>query len=159
MYKEKRLNYEQAKDKALRLLEFRSHSERELTDKLIRAGAEREDVEEILEFCRSYGFVNDRSYAERKAADLKNLNHYGKRRIEQELYSKGISREDIAAAVERLNFEDTEDILCPLVRKKLAGNFERKSIDRTIRYFIYRGYEISDIKSCIERIEGETDEL
>ena len=49
--------------------------------------------------------------------------------------------------------------MCPLVRKKLAGNFERKSIDRTIRYFIYRGYEISDIKSCIERIEGETDEL
>ena len=105
------------------------------------------------------GYFQTWSYAERKAADLKNLKHYGKRRIEQELYSKGISREDIAAAVERLNFEDTEDILCPLVRKKLAGNFERKSIDRTIRYFIYRGYEISDIKSCIERIEGDTDEL
>lgn len=155
----KHLNYEQAKDKALRLLEFRSHSERELTDKLIRAGAEREDIEGILEFCRRYGFVNDKSYAERKARDLKNLKRYGRRRIEQELYSKGIGREDIASAVEQLDFEDTEEILYPLVRKKLAGNFERKSIDRTMRYFIYRGYEISDIKNCIERVKGETDEL
>lgn len=155
----KHLNYEQAKDKALRLLEFRSHSERELTDKLICAGAEREDIDRILEFCRSYGFVNDKSYAERKAKDLKNLKRYGRRRIEQELYSKGISREDIASAVEQLDFEDAEEILYPLVRKKLAGDFERKSIDRTMRYFIYRGYEIGDIKNCIERVKGETDEL
>ena len=155
----KHLNYEQAKEKALRLLEFRSHSERELTDKLIRAGADREDIENILEFCRRYGFVNDRLYAERKAKDLKHLKRYGRRRIEQELYFKGISKEDIANALENLDFEDAEDILYPLVKKKLAGDFERKSIDRAMRYFIYRGYEISDIKNCIERIKGETDDF
>ena len=48
----KELTFEQAKDKALRLLEFRSHSERELKDKLKRAGAKEDDIEEILEFCR-----------------------------------------------------------------------------------------------------------
>lgn len=35
----KELTFDEAKDKALRLLEFRSHSERELSDKLKRAGA------------------------------------------------------------------------------------------------------------------------
>ena len=35
------LTFEQAKDKALRLLEFRSHSERELTDKLTPSRKER----------------------------------------------------------------------------------------------------------------------
>ena len=156
---EKHLNFAQAKDKALRLLEFRSHSERELTDKLLREGADRNDIEEILEFCRNYGFVDDKSYAVRKARDLKNLKKYGRRRIEQELYAKGISREDISLAIEELDFEGTEEVLYPLVKKKLAGNFERKSIDRTMRYFIYRGYDISDIKSCIEQIKGETDEF
>ena len=33
----KELTFDEAKDKALRLLEFRSHSERELSDKLKRA--------------------------------------------------------------------------------------------------------------------------
>lgn len=153
------LTYEQAKEKALRLLEFRSHSERELTDKLKRAGAKNEDIEEILEFCRNYGFVNDRTYAMRKAKDLKNLKKYGKRRIEQELYSKGISSENIAEAVAELEFEDTEDVLVPLVRKKLGNNFEKKSIDRCIRYFIYRGYDIGEIKMCIEKVKGEADDF
>lgn len=153
------LTYEQAKEKALRLLEFRSHSEKELSDKLKRAGAKNEDIEEILEFCRNYGFVNDKTYALRKAKDLQHLKKYGKRRIEQELYSKGISSENIASAVAELDFEDTEDVLYPLVQKKLGNNFEKKSIDRCIRYFIYRGYDIGDIKMCIEKVKGEADEF
>ena len=69
----KELTFDEAKDKALRLLEFRSHSERELSDKLKRAGAKEEDIDEILEFCRNYGFLDDRKYAIAKAKDLKNL--------------------------------------------------------------------------------------
>lgn len=151
---EKELNFNEAKEKALRLLEFRSHSEKELSDKLKRAGAKNEDIEEILDFCRNYGFVNDNSYAKRKAKDLQHLKKYGRRRIEQELYAKGISSQNIAQAIAELDFDDTEDTLYPLVEKKLKGDFEKKSIDRCIRYFIYRGYEISDIKSCIEKIKN-----
>lgn len=66
----KELTFDEAKDKALRLLEFRSHSERELSDKLKRAGAKEEDIDEILEFCRNYSFLDDRKYAIAKAKDL-----------------------------------------------------------------------------------------
>ena len=41
----KELTFDEAKDKALRLLEFRSHSERELSDKLKIAGAKEEDID------------------------------------------------------------------------------------------------------------------
>lgn len=150
-------NYEQTKDKALRLLTFRAHSEKELCDKLRMSGAKEEDIERTLEFCRRYGFVNDLQYAKSKARDLKNLKKYGKRRIEAELYSKGISSEAVSEAVGELEFDD--DILKMLVEKKLANNFEKKSIDRCMRYFLYRGYEMSDIRNCIEEIKGETDEF
>lgn len=152
-----RLSYEAAKDKAFRLLEFRSHSEKELSDKLLRAGADEEDVGKILDLCREYSLVNDAAYALRKAKDLKNFKKYGRRRIERELYSKGISAEDVRAAMEELDFDD--ETLLPLVRKKLRGDFERKSTDRCIRYFMYRGYNLTDIKNCIETVKGETDEL
>ena len=150
-------NYEQTKDKALRLLTFRAHSEKELCDKLRMAGAKEEDIERTLEFCRRYEFVNDLQYAKSKARDLKNLKKYGKRRMEAELYSKGISSETVSEAVGELEFDD--DILKMLVEKKLANNFEKKSIDRCMRYFLYRGYEMSDIRNCIEEIKGETDEF
>ena len=148
----KELTFDEAKDKALRLLEFRSHSERELSDKLKRAGAKEEDIDEILEFCRNYGFLDDRKYA--IAKDLKNLKKYGKRRIKSELYSKGIDAEYVEEAVSYLD-EDEEDMLLPLVEKRLKGDFEKKNIDKCIRYFMYRGYGFSDIKNCIDNIKEE----
>lgn len=150
----KELNKAQTKEKALRLLEFRSHSEKELRDKLIRAGANSEDLPEIFDFLREYSFVNDAEYAKKLARDLQNLNKYGMRRIREELKSRGIFGEDLENAMLELTDEE-EDQLLPLMERKLSGNFDKKNIDRAIRYFAYRGYGYDDIKSCIEKIRGE----
>lgn len=150
----KELNKAQAKEKALRLLEFRSHSEKELRDKLIRAGANSEDLPEIFDFLREYSFVNDAEYAKKLARDLQNLNKYGIRRIREELKSRGIFGEDLENAMLELTDEE-EDQLFPLMERKLSGNFDKKNIERAIRYFAYRGYGYDDIKSAIERVRGE----
>lgn len=150
------LTYEQAKDKALRLLEFRSHSEKELREKLRRANAQNDDIDRIIEFCTEYNFINDEDFARRKAADLKNLKKYGKNRIKNELYVLGIDSYIIDEVISEMDFEDEEERLYPLVAKKLGDNLERKNIDKCIRYFIYRGYDLNDIKRCIEQIKNET---
>ena len=150
----KELNKAQAKEKALRLLEFRSHSEKELRDKLLRAGAQAEDLPEIFEFLREYSFVNDSEYAKKLARDLQNLNKYGIRRIREELKSRGIFGEDLENAMLELSDEE-EDQLIPQMERKLSGNFEKKNIERAIRYFAYRGYGYDDIKSAIEKVRGE----
>ena len=98
--------------------------------------------------------MDDRKYAIAKAKDLKNLKKYGKRRIKSELYSKGIDTEYVEEAVSYLD-EDEEDMLLPLVEKRLKGDFEKKNIDKCIRYFMYRGYGFSDIKNCIDNIKEE----
>lgn len=155
MIKEKKeLTPEQAREKALRLLEFRSHSEKELCDKLIQAGAKREDLPEIVEFLREFGLLNDSEYAKRLARDLQKLKKLGKRRIVQELKAKGISGEDLEAALSELS-EEEEDALLPLVERKLGGDFEKKNVDRAIRYFIYRGYGFEDIKACIDKLKSD----
>ena len=150
----KELTKAQAKEKALRLLEFRSHSEKELRDKLIRAGANSEDLPEIFDFLREYSFVNDSEYAKKLARDLQNLNKYGARRIREELKSRGIFGEDLENAMLELSDEEEEQLV-PLMERKLSGNFDKKNIDRAIRYFAYRGYDFGDIKSAIEKIRGE----
>ena len=153
------LNYKQTKDKAMRLLTFRAHSEKELSDKLRRAGAKDEDIEKTLGFCREYNLVNDEEYARLKARDLKNLKKYGSRRIAAELQRLGVSGEDAAEALAEIDGDDEQERLYPLVQKKLGGDFEKKNVDKCIRYFIYRGYGFGDIKACIERAKGEFDEV
>ena len=150
----KELTKQEAKDKALRLLAFRAHSEKELSDKLIMAGAKKEDLPYVLDFVKEYGFVNDADYAVHLARDLQKIKKYGKNRIIAELKKRGIAAEFIDAAL--LETDDGEaDILLPLMERKLGGNFDRKNIDRAIRYFAYRGYDFDDIKACIERLKQE----
>ncbi len=153
MDKGKKLTYEQTKNKALRILEYRTNSKKEITDKLKRAGAEQENIEKVLEFLEEYHFINDGDFAIRYARDLKTLKKFGKKRIRTELFKKGISEEFIENAIDELSWE--EDILSPLVEKKLAGNFEKKSIDRCIRYFLYKGYSYDEIKSALEKVVTE----
>jgi regulatory protein len=146
--------YEAVKEKAFRLLEFRSHSEKELTDKLRFKGASDENIERTLQLCRRYGFVNDASYAERKANDLLHLKKYGIRRIRSELKMKGISDDIIEDVILNLDKEQENENLTNLVRKKLKGDFSDKNKDKALRYFVYRGYDIYDIKDIILTLEN-----
>ena len=82
------------------------------------------------------------------------MNKYGIRRIRDELKSRGIQGEDLENAMLELSDEE-EDQLLPLMERKLSGNFDKKNIDRAIRYFAYRGYGFDDIKSAIGKIRGE----
>lgn len=151
---QRELTFEEAREKALRLLEFRSHSEQELAQKLKRAGARGEDIAAVLDYLREYNLVDDAAYAKRAAADLQHLKKYGTHRIRAELKNRGIAQELVEEALAELD-ADEADTLLPLVRKKLAGNLERKNIEKCIRYFAYRGYGYEDIKQCIEHVKEE----
>lgn len=153
---EKILTKEQTKEKALRLLEFRSHSEKELVDKLKRAGSKFEDIKTTVEFLCEYGFLDDRKYATKKAHDLFSLKKYGKMRIREDLKMRGIKNEYIEEALNSIE-EDEKENLLPLVEKKLKGNFDKKNIEKAIRYFAMRGYRYEDVKVTIEKIKAEID--
>lgn len=158
MKKQKPLEtYEKVKEKALRLLEFRSHSEYELKQKLRHAGASDEHIEDTLEFCRRYGFVNDKTYAHHKAADLINLKKYGLRRVKSELKSKGISNTIIDEVMLEFDTDEESDILVGLVEKRLHGDFSDKNAERCIRYFVYRGYDIYDIRTAMQTAKERSD--
>lgn len=152
MNNKKELTNEDVKEKALRLLEFRNHSQFELREKLLRYGAEPEQIDYALEFCTEYGFLNDERYAAALARDLSNLKKYGKYRIKAELTKRGISAEIIENVLYEV--EDNSEVLEELIKRKLKGSFEKKDTDRAIRYFIYRGYNLTDIKRAIERLKA-----
>lgn len=143
---------EDVKEKALRVLEFRTHSEHELREKLYRFGGDEEDINFAIEFCKEYGFLNDENYAMALARDLNSLKKYGKHRIKMELLKRGINSELAEAALYEI--EDNTEVLMELVSKKLKGSFEKKDTERAIRYFMYRGYSLADIKHAIERLKA-----
>lgn len=147
--------YEAVKERALRLLAFRAHSEYELRDKLLHDGASEENIGSVIDFLYEYKLIDDRIYAGRLASDLSKIKKYGRYRIAAELSRKGISREIISEVIDEMETDEEEQLL-PLMERKLGGDFEQKSRDRAFRYFAARGYSFDDIKTAFNRIKDES---
>lgn len=151
-YEKKALTYDEAKEKALKYLDYRSHSEYEIREKLKLAGAEADIIEQVCEFLLEYKLINDTDYAIRYSRDLQNLKRLGKARIRNELKKKGIENDIIEIAVSELPEQD-EGMLFELVKKRMKGNMVNR--EKVMRYFLYRGYSFDEIKNCINNINFE----
>lgn len=152
-YDKREMDYSGAKEKALRLLEYRNHSKKELERKLKLAGVQDGDIKKVIEFLEEYSLINDRDYAKRLALDLQNLKKYGNRRIYSELAQRGIEPEYIEEAINELAEFDIDEFL-EMVKKRIKGDFEKKNKDRVIRYFLNKGYSFDQIREAVSELEN-----
>lgn len=146
--------FETAKEKALRLLERRRHTKKELSDKLLRAGFSSEIISDVCTWAIEYGFLDDAEYARAFISDSIRYKNYGKRRIRQALLFKGIDSFIVDDALEGFDFQE-EEKLAQLVGKKLGSVYDRKTVERVIRHFAAKGYAFDAIKSAIAAYQEE----
>lgn len=101
------------------------------------------------------GYVNDERYAHTLAQELYERRGMGKKRIEQELRQRGISRETASECAEELDGDDVERIK-NLLETKFAGNFsDEKGRRRTFNALTRLGYGYSDIRSAMRAMDEE----
>ena len=95
-----------AKEKALRLISYRSHSKKELTDKIRRTATD-EAAQKAADRMEELGLVNDEDFARRYAEQLLTIKHMSKRAAAMEKY-KNLDDEKIKrraiAALRRLGY-------------------------------------------------------
>ena len=153
---QREVNARRAFNKASELLSRRDHSEQELREKLRQKGFS-DGAEAAIEKLRSYGYVDDARFAARYAAELQRLKHYGKKRIEQELFRKGIDRAVIAETLEPMAFE-TDDLVS-LVEQRYARRLDtEKGVAQTVAALQRRGYSYREIKDALEQLAQKTEE-
>lgn len=138
---------------AVGYLSRRDHSAKELLLKLRQKGY-KESAEYAVEKLQSEGYVDDERFARMYVRELVSIKKYGKRRIEQELYRKGVDREIISLVLEETDF--SEDELCELVRRKyLRCLSDEKGIKKTVASLMRMGYSFSEVKSALNKIAEE----
>lgn len=130
--------------RAVYYLGFRDYSAGELLERLARAGM---DGTEAVAQLQRLGYVDDEKYADKLIE--KYASRYGKRRIDEELRRRKISkeiREDKLAGFQ----EDVAPELCEQIAKKMRGQpFEdRKQRDKVYAFLVRRGYAYEDIKKA-----------
>ena len=142
---------------AVDLLSRRDHSAKELERKVARRSGS-EFARGAVERLEELGYVNDERYARSLAAELYERRGMGKRRIEQELRERGVSRDIASACVEELDGDDVERITA-LLNTKFAGRFsDEKGRRRTFAALTRLGYGCSDICSAMRQADEEYDD-
>ncbi|MBP3593343.1 MAG: regulatory protein RecX [Lachnospiraceae bacterium] len=95
------------KKRALRLLERKDYSRKELSDKLKKDGYAEELVEKIIEYIDSYHYLDDIRVA--GSYIRSRMGYKSKRELEYMLKQKGIREEEIDSAMEE-NYKNDDNI-------------------------------------------------
>ena len=143
---------------AVNLLSRRDHSERELMTKLTQKGYS-DGAEEAIRKLRDGGYVSDERFARLYVRELQTFKKYGKRRIEQELYRKGVDREIISEVLEETDFDESD--LVSLIERKYGRYLgDEKGIAKTINGLLRMGYSYGEIRNALREINEniESDE-
>ena len=142
------------RDYALRLIEFRDRTEKEIRDKLSEKGYDENQIDDEIEFLKSYGYINDLRYAERFTLDAINLKKWGKIRIRTELLRKGIDRGTVDNVIED-SFSEIEDdrVFSQMqVRFKNSDFSNIKERTRIFNFFMRRGFSSEEIKGAMNKM-------
>lgn len=108
-----------------------------------------EMIERVLQRLNDKGYINDEAFAKSWVASRQLHKKPSKRKLEQELYAKGIDQKIIATVLQ--NSEETEkDNLLELVKKK-RRLVRYQDNQKLTTYLLRQGFNYDDIKECISR--------
>lgn len=146
-----------AEQKAMYLLGYRSHSKKELAQKLSRT-VSREAAEKAAEKMTELGLVDDEEYARSLARGMFGRKGFAASRVRQELMRKGIGRELAERAAAEAEPEPGEAIKQIIERKYARCLDDEKGRRRTVAALQRMGYRWDDIRSALREFIADEDE-
>ena len=151
------VNSRRALNRAADLLSRRDHSTGELLQKLRQKGFDDEAAKQATDKLQELGYLDDRRFAARYAEELMKSKGFGARRIETELFRKGLSREIVRETLEEL--EMPEDSLTALIERKFARRLSaEQDVRRTVNALVRMGYGYGEIKDALETFTARQEE-
>lgn len=152
--------YMKAKNKALSILSKASQSEKQIRQKLAK-DYEEDTIDKVIEFLQKYKFVDDEDLASRIVNTNVNLNKYGKNKIKQNLYNKGIDKNIIETAIDDIDTDKEFENALYLGKKRyerLKNEDPRKAYQKIGNHLAYKGFNYDIIKKVLNKLFNDVDE-
>ena len=136
------------KAKAIELLMRRPQSRKELGRRLAEQEASQEEIEAICDRMEELGYLNEEEYAARVVRHYA-AKGFGERKLRDELYRRGISREFWEDALAQI--EDNSEVIDAFLEKKLKGAHDPKAVKKASEALARRGFSWSEIGDALRR--------
>ena len=142
-----------AKEKALWLISYRSHSEKELFDKL-RRDFDEASAQKAVSRMAELGLINDEEFAKAYARRLVYGKKLSAKAAEYELLRKGIDKPTAEQVIGELDYDAQAQII-DFINRKYKNISDEKIKRRAVAALQRKGYGWDEIKSALETIESE----
>ena len=142
------------KNKALNILSKASQSEKKIREKL-NEDFEEDTVDDVIDFLKKYNFINDGELASKIVNTNVNLNKYGKNKIKQNLYNKGIEKSAIDEAISEIDYTAEFENALYLAQKRydrVKNEDPKKAYAKIANHLAYKGFNYDIIKSVLNKI-------
>ena len=142
------------KNKALNILSKASQSEKKIREKL-NEDFEEDIVDDVIDFLKKYNFINDGELASKIVNTNVNLNKYGKNKIKQNLYNKGIEKSAIDEAISEIDYNAEFENALYLAQKRydrVKNEDPKKAYAKIANHLAYKGFNYDIIKSVLNKI-------
>lgn len=144
--------------RAYSLLAVRARSSDEMRRRLCRAGFTKNAVEEAIEQLQRQSLLDDRSFALSWVRGRMQSRPRGTRLLERELREKGISSEDIAAAMADID-DDTTAMRLAARRAEVMKGLDRGTFVRRLsNYLLARGFSGQTVSRAVNSVLPKFDD-
>ena len=142
--------------RSLSYLEKTFRTEKQLKDYLREKGFLEESIEKAISKLKEYGYIDDLVYAENYVKTY--ISKKGSKKIKFELLTKGVDREIVDEALNKIVDEDEERKRCFIFLKKYLKDkiLDKKTKAKAYAHLISKGYSSEVVLSAIGRLEDES---
>ncbi len=142
-----------AKQRAVRIVSAVGVSEKELQKRLIQKGEQEQDAASAVQWLKELHLLDDKQTAEQIVRSAVNRG-YGRARVRNLLYEKGIPRQFWDEALSQV--PDMDDAIDRFLRQRLDGHeVDEKLIKKTVDALLRRGHSYGDIQNALQRYRAD----
>lgn len=146
-----------ALDKALTYITATQKTEKQIRDYLQKKGYVPAVVEYVIEKMRGYNFLNDGAYAQDYVNEVSHKK--GGKLIKMELRKRGVSEEEIDAAISSVSVEEQTQSALQILQKYLRyKDKDQATLQKAFRYLLSKGFDYEIAKDALALI-GDEQEL
>lgn len=148
---------EKAQQRAVDFIAYRPRTEREVRQRLKKAGADDETIGSVTARLRDAGLLDDEAFGKAWVESRSRANPRSRRMLAWELRQKGVGEKDIQAALEGV--DDEEAALRAAQRRwpKLKSLEPRERRRKLTEFLARNGFDFQTIESVISIVESSDD--
>ena len=135
------MNFEQAKERAVKYLVLALRTEKEVKDKLRKLNVEEDIIDEVCEYLKGLGYINDVYYTEAYLRQCESIPKYSKYEIRMKLIQKGVDKELVSEKIAN-NLNPNYEV--KIVEKLMNGKLKNMEPLKQKAYLYRRGFKLSD---------------